>query len=430
MQTHKSASEAHAPISTIDSPLARKIGLPLLTLYGLGTMLGAGIYVLVGKVAAFAGMLAPLSFIVAAIIAYVTALSYCELVSRFPQSAGEACYVEQGFHRRYYGIIVGYLVVFTGIVSSATLINGFVGYLSHFIEIPRHISISVMLLLLGLIAIWGIAESLWLAAVLTVIEVFGLLLVITIAGSALPSSLDLQQAFIPESTLLLGGVFSGAFLAFYAFIGFEDMVNIVEEVKSPSKTMPRGIILAFISASLLYVMVALVAVFSLPLNQLSASDAPLKDILIPHHPMAGTLISVISLFAILNGILVQIIMAARVLYGMAHQERAPAFLAKVNSKTKTPIIATIIITAIVCFFALWLPLVTLAKTTSFIILIIFALVNLSLWRVQRQTAEEELNSKAKDKIGDKVEKRNGWPITGALLCLFLLGVQIFNYLFN
>ncbi|MCL1111065.1 APC family permease [Shewanella schlegeliana] len=398
--------------------MARKIGLPLLTLYGLGTMLGAGIYVLVGKVAAYAGMLAPLSFIVAAIIAYVTALSYCELVSRFPQSAGEACYVEQGFHRRYFGIIVGYLVVFTGIVSSATLINGFVGYLNHFVELPRHFSISVMLVLLGLIAIWGIAESLWFAALITVIEVFGLLLVITIAGSALPATLDLQQAFIPESTLLLGGVLSGAFLAFYAFIGFEDMVNIVEEVKSPSKTMPRGIILAFISASLLYVIVALVAVFSLPLEQLAASDAPLKDILVRHHPLAGTLISVISLFAILNGILVQIIMAARVLYGMAHQERAPAFFAKVNSKTHTPIIATIIITAIVCFFALWLPIVTLAKTTSFIILIIFALVNLSLWRVQRQMVKNKENS------------RKGWPITGALLCLFLLGVQIFSYFFT
>ncbi|WP_299807367.1 APC family permease [uncultured Shewanella sp.] len=398
--------------------MARKIGLPLLTLYGLGTMLGAGIYVLVGKVAANAGMLAPLSFIVAAIIAYVTALSYCELVSRFPQSAGEACYVEQGFHRRYYAIIVGYLVVFTGIVSSATLINGFVGYLDHFVEIPHHISIPVMLLLLGLIAIWGIAESLWLAGLLTVIEVFGLLLVIIIAGSALPSSIELQQAFIPESTLVLGGVLSGAFLAFYAFIGFEDMVNIVEEVKCPNKTMPRGIILAFISASLLYVIVALVAVFSLPLEQLAASEAPLKDILIIHHPMAGTLISIISLFAILNGILVQIIMAARVLYGMAHQDRAPAFFAKVNSKTQTPIIATIIVTAIVCFFALWLPLVTLAKTTSFIILIIFALVNLSLWRVQRQSTT------------DKMANRRGWPLTGTLLCIFLLGVQIISYVFT
>lgn len=418
MQAQRPDQATPPPSIANNSPLARKIGLPLLTLYGLGTMLGAGIYVLVGKVAASAGMLAPLSFIVAAIIAYVTALSYCELVSRFPQSAGEACYVEQGFHHKYFSVIVGYLVIFTGIVSSATLINGFVGYLAHFIEIPHHISISLILVFLGLIAIWGIAESLLLAALLTVIEVFGLILVITIAGSALPASFELQQAFIPESTLVLGGVLSGAFLAFYAFIGFEDMVNIVEEVKSPGRTMPRGIILAFISASLLYVIVALVAVFSLPLAQLAASDAPLKDILLPHHPMAGTLISLISLFAILNGVLVQIIMAARVLYGMANQEQAPLFFAKVNNKTKTPIIATIIITVIVCFFALWLPLVTLAKTTSFIILIIFALVNLSLWRVRRQTAKDKLSS------------RKSWPITGTLLCLFLLGVQVLSYVFS
>lgn len=408
----------HKQTSPNELPLARRIGLPLLTLYGLGTMLGAGIYVLVGKVAASAGMLTPLAFIVAAIIAYFTALSYCELVARYPMSAGEACYVEHGFNQKNYGIIVGYLVIFTGIVSSATLINGFVGYLSYFIDLPRYMIIVFMLVLLGLIAAWGIAESLWLAAVFTLIEVFGLLLVIVVAGGALPSSITWQQAFIPDNTLVWGGVLSGAFLAFYAFIGFEDMVNIAEEVKNPKQTMPRGIILALIIASLLYILVAFVAVFSLPQSELAASDAPLKDILVPHHPMAGPLISVISLFAILNGLLAQLIMASRVLYGMAFQGRAPAFLATVGKRTQTPIIATIIITAVVLIFSLWLPLVTLAKTTSFIILIIFALINLSLWRIQRREPEIE------------GRKKGGWPLIGTILCLFLISVQSYNLLFS
>jgi len=253
--------------------------------------------------------------------------------------------------------------------------------------------------------------------VFTLIEVFGLLLVIVVAGGALPDSIPWQQAFIPDNTLVWGGVLSGAFLAFYAFIGFEDMVNIAEEVKTPKQTMPKGIILALIIASLLYIMVAFVAVFSLPQSELAASDAPLKDILEPHHPMAGTLISIISLFAILNGLLAQLIMASRVLYGMAFQGRAPAFLAVVSKRTQTPIIATIIITAVVLIFALWLPLVTLAKTTSFIILIIFALINLSLWRIQQKEPK------------DKAHKKGGWPLTGTLLCLFLIGVQSYNLLF-
>jgi len=407
----------HKQTSPNELALARRIGLPLLTLYGLGTMLGAGIYVLVGKVAASAGMLTPLAFIVAAIIAYFTALSYCQLVARYPMSAGEACYVEHGFNRKNYGIMVGYLVIFTGIVSSATLINGFVGYLSYFIYLPRYMIIIFMLMILGLIAAWGIAESLWLAAVFTLIEVFGLLLVIVVAGGELPDSTLWQQAFIPDNALVWGGVLSGAFLAFYAFIGFEDMVNIAEEVKNPKQNMPRGIILALIIASLLYVLVAFVAVFSLPQSELAASDAPLKDILVPHHPMAGTLISVISLFAILNGLLAQLIMASRVLYGMAFQGRAPVFLAAVSKRTKTPIMATIIISAVVLIFALWLPLVTLAKTTSFIILIIFALINLSLWRIQRR---EPI---------DRTNKRGSWPLTGAALSLLLIGVQSYNLLF-
>ena len=406
----------HKQTSPNELALARRIGLPLLTLNGLGTMLGAGIYVLVGKVAASAGMLTPLAFIVAAIIAYFTALSYCQLVARYPMSAGEACYVEHGFNRKNYGIMVGYLVIFTGIVSSATLINGFVGYLSYFIYLPRYMIIIFMLMILGLIAAWGIAESLWLAAVFTLIEVFGLLLVIVVAGGELPDSTLWQQAFIPDNALVWGGVLSGAFLAFYAFIGFEDMVNIAEEVKNPKQNMPRGIILALIIASLLYILVAFVAVFSLPQSELAASDAPLKDILVPHHPMAGTLISVISLFAILNGLLAQLIMASRVLYGMAFQGRAPAFLATVGKRTQTPIIATIITTAVVLIFSLWLPLVTLAKTTSFIILIIFALINLSLWRIQRREPEIE------------GRKKGGWPLIGTILCLFLISVQSYNLL--
>lgn len=402
------------PVSLESPRLVRRIGLPLLTFYGLGTILGAGIYVLVGKVAASAGLLAPLAFLLAASVAAVTALSYCQLVVVFPKSAGEAHYVDQGFKRRWLTILVGYLVILTGIVSAATLANGFVGYLSSFVELPRVMVISIVVVSMGLIAFWGIAESLWLAAVITIIEFSGLLLVVFLAGgslSHLPQQWD--ALLIPMSVEQVFMVASGAFLAFYAFIGFEDMVNVVEEVKEPKKTMPKAIILALVVSSALYLLISLVAVLGLPLSRLSASEAPLRDLLAEQYPLAGGWVGLISLFAIINGVLIQVIMASRVLYGMADQGNAPALFSRVSPITHTPGIATLVVVILLLFFAIWLPLITLAKMTSFVILIIFTLINVSLWYLIRRRAI------AKD------QRLTCWPILGAGLCLALLIFQLF-----
>lgn len=395
--------------------LVRCIGVPLLTFYGLGTILGAGIYVLVGKVAAVAGLLAPLAFLVSAVVAALTALSYSQLVICYPRSAGEAYYVEQGFRHPVNSLVVGYLVIFTGIVSSATLANGFVGYLSSFIEVPRGAGITGVVLLMGALAIWGIAESLWLAAVITVVEIAGLFVVIFFGGASLAQQpVSFASLFVPTSGAALGSVVGGAFLAFYAFIGFEDMVNVVEEVKDPRRTMPRAIVLALVISTLLYLLVALVCVVGLPLPELSASEAPLKDLLMNDYPVAGVGIGLISLFAIINGVLIQIIMGSRVLYGMADQGRAPSSLARVSPFTRTPVLATLVVTGVTLLFALWLPLVVLAKTTSFIILMIFTWVNLALWRLRRR--------------GEIPADRHlpAWPIIGAVLCLGLLFFQTYE----
>lgn len=402
-----------ANTSAESTVLARRIGLPLLTFYGLGTILGAGIYVLVGKVAASSGLLAPLAFILAALVATVTALSYCQLVVQFPKSAGEAYYVEQSFHRSWLTILVGYLVVFTGIVSAATLANGFVGYLTSYIPIDRSIGITLVVAIMGLIALWGIAESLWLAAVVTVIEIAGLVMVIYFGGDALIQLPELwDQLFIPVSGVEWFAVLSGAFIAFYAFVGFEDMVNVVEEVKQPKLNMPRAILIALVISAALYLLVAVVAVLGLPLEELSQSTAPLKDLMMQNNPGIGNFIGVISLFAIINGVLTQIIMASRVLYGMAGQNRAPRFFMRVSSVTRTPWLATLVVIFVILAFALWLPLETLAKTTSFIVLIVFALVNLALWKLTSRRIISHEKSVA------------AWPKLGALLCLSLLLFQI------
>jgi len=393
--------------------LARKIGLILLTLYGLGTILGAGIYVLIGKVAGEAGMFAPLAFIVAAGIAAITGLSYSKLVVRYPQSAGEARYVEEGFHRPWLTTTVGYLVVFSGVVSSATLANGFVGYFAAFFQTSSLLVLIVIVLLMGAIALVGIADSLWLTAAMTAIEIMGLIWIIALGGDELVLLPErFPDLFVPKSLGALLGIFSGAFLAFYAFIGFEDLVNVVEEVKRPEANMPRAIIISIVVASTLYMLISIIAILGLPLDILIESEAPLRDLVIRDNPQAGDWIGVISLFAIVNGILIQIIMASRILYGMAVQKRAPSLFSEVSSLTLTPWFSTIFITLTVLVAALWFPLVVLAKATSFGILIIFVLINTTLWILFRRGDVESAGCVT------------SLPLVGALLCVALLVFQI------
>src|SRR4030067_3016 len=162
--------------------LKRSLSLWLITFYGLGTILGAGIYVLIGKVAANAGLYAPVSFLVAALLAGFSAFSSAEPSARFPDSAGEAVYVEEGLHLRGLSILVGGLIILTGIVSAATIANGFVGYLHVFVTIPDSLALSAVVLGLGALAAWGIRESVLAATAITLIEVGGLLFILAVAG--------------------------------------------------------------------------------------------------------------------------------------------------------------------------------------------------------------------------------------------------------
>jgi len=408
---------------TSDEALARRINQPLLILYGLGTILGAGIYVLVGKVAAEAGLLAPLSFIFAALVAWLTALSYSKLVVLFPKSAGEAVYIEHSFRMNWLALSVGILIILTGIVSAATLTNGFTGYLLLLVSVNENFAMAAVVIVLTALAVWGIAESLIVAALITAIEVIGLFIVLFFCGDALielPQSFD--KVFLPKSSAQLVGVLSGAFLAFYAFIGFEDMVNIVEEVKRPERTMPKAILWVVIISTSLYVLIALVAIFSLPLNELSQSKAPLADVLAQKNAGAARVVSLISVFAIVNGVLIQMIMASRVCYGMSKQYGGPAWLHHVSTLTKTPALATVLIGIAILLFALYFPLVVLAKFTSFIILLIFALVNLALWKIQRENYQQA----TKESILI-VKNLRSYPMLAALLCIGMLIFQVNNY---
>ena len=369
-----------------ETTLKRTVTLPFLVFYGMGTILGAGVYVLVGQVVGYSGYYAPISFILSAFLASFTGLSYSELASRIPRNAGEVAYINEAFSSKIFASIVGYLVILTGIISSATIAKGFAGYLNVFISIPDPLVIILLILFLGGIACWGISESMFTVSVITLIEIIGLLVVIFVLGDnlgKLPSRIENYIPALDEG--IWSGIFLGAFLAFYAFIGFEDMVNIAEEAVSPEKTIPRAIIISVVLSTLLYFMVALIATLAVPLEQIAASKAPLADILTQKGEFFPYLISIISLIAIVNGSLVQIIMASRIFYGMSSQGLLHSSMGRLNIKTRTPLNATILVSGIVLIFCFVMPLKTLAETTSFIIVSIFILINLALIRIKMKT---------------------------------------------
>lgn len=367
-----------------DPRLHRVLSAPRLTLYGLGAILGAGIYVLVGEVAGKAGMAAPLAYLAAAVIALFSGLTYAELSARYPVSAGEAAWVDESFSLKWLTIAVGWSVIFTGVVSAATLASGFVGYLAVFVEVPAFAVITLLVFALGMLAAWGISVAAGAAAVITVIEAAGLLIVIGLSADALAELPAHWRELVPESSagawLDIGWA---SVLAFYAFIGFEDIVNVAEEVRNPRHNLPIAIIWSLILATLAYMVVATVAVLVKPPAELARGDAPLAGVLAAqgHSPV---LISLISLFAIVNSALVQLIMASRVLYGLADRGRAPRIFRRVHHRTRTPIAATLVVTLIIWVAALALTVVVLAQLTSVAILAVFALVNLAAIRIKRR----------------------------------------------
>ncbi|MEG3659331.1 amino acid permease [Arenibacter palladensis] len=358
--------------------LKKQLGTVQILLYGVGTMLGAGIYVLVGKVAGYSGTLAPLSFLLAGVLAGLTAYSYSLLAPRFPKSGGEIIYVSKAFNSKRLASLVGWGVIFTGFISAAAILKGFVGYLDVFIEFPDAVVIIVSMTLLSLLAIWGIGESLNVIGLITLVEVGGLLFVIFVAGIDMEKfTSQFSRMFIAAPGYDIFAVFQGAFLAFYAFVGFEDLANVAEEAKTPKKSMPIAIMGSLFIALILYVAVAVVAVIALPLNELSATNAPMADIVANKGPHYAYIISLISLVAVLNGVLAQLIMGSRVLYGMAGQNNAPKWFHRVHRKYRTPILATIAIAVGIVVLAIFVPIVELANTTSYVVISVFVMVNLS-----------------------------------------------------
>ncbi len=371
--------------SQTPSQLKRRLSLPLLVLYGLGVTIGAGIYVLVGATASKAGIYAPVSFLLAAIVVAFTGFSYAELGTRYPVSAGEAAYINKGFNTNSLTLITGLLVIASGVISSAAVAIGAAAYLNTFIPISSELLTVIVILVVGTVAIWGILESVTLAAIFTLIEIGGLGLAIWIGVTSTPDILDKIPSLIPPSELpIWGGILSAGLLAFFAFVGFEDIANVAEEVKNPRKTLPLGIILTLIIATTIYFIVVSVVVLAVPIENLSQSDAPLSLVFVNTGQGTRHLFNIIAIIATTNGALIQVIMASRVLYGLAAQNNLPKIFSHVNPITSTPTTATLFITIIIIILALYLPIANLAETTSQIVLIVFVFVNMALLKIKLQ----------------------------------------------
>jgi APA family basic amino acid/polyamine antiporter len=363
--------------STTPAPaLRRTLGLPLLTLYGLGTTIGGGIYVLIGSVAERAGLFALVSFMIAAVLIGFTALSYAELSSRFPVSGGSAVFVSRGFGRERLGLVVGILVVIAAIITASVLARGFASYLQVLLDVPTWISILCVLVVIGLLAAWGIGESVVAASIVTILEIAGLMIVIWAGSDAFSDFPYRWDAFVPPPNWhAWAGIMGGTIIAFFAFIGFEDMVNVAEEVKDAERVLPCAIVVTLTLTTVLYLAVAYVTLATVPLDVLSRSEAPLSLVAGEHSHRLAELLAFIGTLAVLNGALIQIIMAARVLYGMSRQGWIHNRLGRVYARTQTPLAATALVTVAIALLALSFPVDILATLTSLMVLLIGALVN-------------------------------------------------------
>lgn len=411
---------SHQQPSTQQPPeLKRSIGLMQLVFYGLGVTIGAGIYVLIGEATAKAGIYAPSSFLLAALILAFSAGSFAEFSGRIPQSAGEAVYVEAGFGKSRLVTAVGGGIILSAIVAGAAISLGCAGYVAQLISLPQPLIVTMIIGLMGLLAAWGIKESITFAAALTIMEVLGLILIITAGFIHNPNLLARVPDVIPPLTdgVAISGVFAASLIAFFAFIGFDDVVNIVEETYDPKKTMPLAIGITLIVVVILYFFISLVAIDAVSIDELAATKAPiglLFERLTGFSPLG---ITIIAIAATMNGVVIQIIMASRVIYGLGKKDYLPKIFAKVNSVTRTPVNATIAITLLILILALLIPLEQLAEWTSQIILAVFTLVNLSLVRVKwRGDPPPE----------DIVIVPMVVPVLGAATCLMLILAPLFT----
>jgi len=355
--------------------LKRELSLWQTTMMGIGIIIGAGIYALLGKAAGMAGNGIWISFIVAAFVAALTGLSYAELSSIFPKAGAEYVYTKKAFGRRL-AFLVGWLIIIGGIIASATVALGFAGYFFSLSGIPIIPVAIVIILLMSLIIFLGIKQSASVAIVCTIVEIAGVLLIIFVG---LPYFGSIDYFEIPSSA----GVLSAAALIFFAFIGFEEISRLSEETKKPTKTIPKALVLSIVITTIIYILVAVSAVSILGWQKLSSSSSPMSDVASAALGSdAFLMLTIIALFSTSNTVLLLLLATSRITYGMAQQRSLPKSFGRVSKKTRTPWVAIIIIGIFSLFFVFFEKIEMVANAANFTIFVTFAVINLSVIRLR------------------------------------------------
>lgn len=398
------------------SKLKQAITGPLLFLFILGDVLGAGIYALMGTLSKDVGgaLWAPL--VLALLLALLTAGSYAELVTKYPKAGGAAVFAERAYKVPLVSFLVGFSMLAAGVTSAAGLSLAFAGdYLGTFVDVPPVPAAIVFLALVACLNARGISDSLRSNVVMTVIELSGLVIVIVAVAVMMGGGggdVSRVGAFPTGANPGLATL-SAAIVAYYSFVGFETSANVAEEVREPAKVYPRALFGSLATAGVVYVLVALASSIALPASELSDSSGPLLAVVgATGVPIPDWVFSIIALVAVANGALLTMIMASRVTYGMAEQRLLPSLLGKVLPKRRTPWVAIVATTIVAMALTLVGDVGTLAETVVLLLLFVFISTNVAVLVLRK----------------DKVEHPHFrvWtfvPVLGVASCVLLLTQQ-------
>ncbi|MFC9549317.1 APC family permease [Rhodococcus sp. NPDC056960] len=400
--------------------LKRVMGPGLLLLFIVGDILGTGIYALTGKVANQVGGAVWLPFLVAFVVAMITAFSYLELVTKFPKAAGAALYTHKAFGVHFLTYMVAFAVMCSGITSASTASRAFAANFVEAFHLDFSTGVGITLLglafmtLVGLVNFRGVSESVKTNVVLTCIELSGLLIIIMIGLWALgvgDGDFSRVTTFDTGDRSALGAVIAGTALAFFAMVGFEDSVNMAEECKEPSRIFPKVLLTGLIITGAIYVFVSITAIALVPVAELGEGDTPLLKVVqagAPGFPIG--IFAFITMFAVANTALINMLMASRLLYGMSREGVLPPPLGKVHARRRTPYVA-IVFTTLLAFglitFVGEVP--ELGGTTALLLLCVFTIVNITVLVLRRQPVEHK-----------HFRVPTILPVIGALTCGFLV----------
>lgn len=399
--------------------LKRELGLFELILSGIGTILGAGIYVLLGKAAGLAGDAVWLSFLFASVVAALTGISYMELTSMYPKASAEYIYVKKAFGSRS-AFVIGLLVILGLIIANSTVALGFAGYFSVLFNTPIIPTAIVLIMIFSLVLFIGVKQSVQIVVFMTIIEVGGLLLTIFIG---LPYIGSVNYFEIRN----ISGIFEASTLVFFAFLGFEDIVKLSQETRFPERNIPKALILSIMITVVLYILVAISAVSILGYEALSTSSAPLADVAsVALGSDVFLVMSMVALFSTANTSLLMMLGGSRILYGIAESGSLPHVFSRIHPKRQTPWAAILAITLFSILFLFIGDITVVANISNFMIFIIFFVVNISLIRLRYREPDVKRPFKSPINIG----RFAVLPALGAISTVFLfshLSIEVMIY---